>query len=53
MKGAKKIDAVFVGFIGVNKISKLDDTIKVYHANKVAPLYRDRNLLAGFSEAFV
>ena len=53
MKGAIKIDAVLVSFIGVNEISKLDDTIKVYHAIKVAPFYRDRSLLAGFSEAFV
>jgi hypothetical protein len=53
MKDAIKIDAVFVSFIGVNKISKLDDTIKVYNAKKVAPFYRDRSLLAGFLKASV
>jgi len=37
MKVAKKIDAGCVSFIGANKISELDNTIKVYNATFVAP----------------
>ena len=40
MKGAKKVDAVWVSFIGVNNISNLDGTTIVYNAKKVAPLFR-------------
>jgi hypothetical protein len=34
------IDAVWVNFIEVRKISNLDGTIKVYNAKKVAPFFR-------------
>jgi hypothetical protein len=40
MKGAKKVDAVWVSFIGGNKISNLDGTTIVYNAKKVAPFFR-------------
>ena len=40
MKDAKKIDGAFVVFIGANKISQLDGTIKVYSAKEVAPFFR-------------
>ena len=39
MKAAKKIDACLVGIPRGNKISWLDDTMKVYTAKIVAPFY--------------
>ncbi len=39
MKAAKKVDADLVNVPRGNKISRLDDTMKVYTAKIVAPFY--------------